>query len=129
MTTLQGVYMRLGVLCIGMLLLGACVSLSSSKKEPERPKITDQTSLKEAIAFGVDFGGDTLVATKRLIKKRGEWSKAEELLFGILMNQKADWSTGSLINAVDLFKTSGSQRAYKVFHKMAREGKLIKKRH
>ncbi len=103
-----------------------CVSFSNKQRKP--PKITETMPLKDALAGGIEFGGPTLGDVKKLIKKRKEWVKAEDLLFHILISQKDDdMPIPSLINAMELFRASQSKRAPSIFRKHVRERAMIRR--
>jgi hypothetical protein len=108
-----------------LLLTVSCVSFNS-KKEKELPKITDTMPLKDAIVNAVEFGGPTLSQVNKLIKKRKEWSKAEEYLYKILLTDN-DITASSLINAMELFRASQSSRAPIIFKKFVNDSTLIKR--
>lgn len=106
-------------------LIASCVSLQ--KEEKKAPKITESTPLPEAIVAGIEFGGETLADVKKLIKRRKQWDKAEDLIFRLIKNHKADWPTVSLVNAVNLFQSNASHRAYQVYHDLVRSERVLER--
>lgn len=103
----------------------SCVSFDAKELKP--PKITEKMALKDAIVAGIEFGGPTLTDVKKMVKKKKEWPKAEEHLYQILMSERDDFPATSIINAMELYRSSQTKRAAKVFKKYVHDEKLIRR--
>jgi hypothetical protein len=66
---------------------------------PKPPKITAKMPLDEALHAGIDFGGDTLVDVKKLVKKRNQSAAAAKLVFADLEGGIDDYEPHQLLNA------------------------------
>lgn len=60
-----------------------CASLDG---EPEVPKITESLTTKEALLFGFEWGGDTFVEAKNLVKKRQDFETASGVAEAVLLS-------------------------------------------
>lgn len=111
--------------CLVLILSLGCASLS--KKPKAIPKITEKMPLTEVLANGIEYGGQTMADANRMIRKRGEWKKAEPHLYKLLSAEDDSVSPSSLINTMELFRASQSARSPQVFRRFVRNEALLRR--
>jgi hypothetical protein len=102
---------RHGIIALGVAALAACTTTSADKHAKEAakgptqppPAITANMPLAQALEAGIDYGGDTLAAVKRLIKHRGEGEQAAALLQSALHDGVEKYEHNQLLNAGHLY--------------------------
>lgn len=117
-------------LAAGLLFTG-CVSADGEKPEAEAvkreppPEIYANMPLNKALEAGIDYGGDTLTAVKKLIKRRQEGAKSAQLLEEALVKGALNYEQHQLMNAGHLYASSPRPISVKVFQALLDSGRGV----
>ncbi len=117
-------------LTLGMTAQG-CVTADGERSEAEAtkaeppPEIYANMPLNKALEAGIDYGGDTLVAVKKLIKRRHEGDKAGQLMEDALVKGALTYEQHQLTNAGHLYASTPRPIAMRVFQALIESGRGI----
>jgi hypothetical protein len=115
-------------LCFGFLIsMNACVTPTSpgGKSDSLPPVISKTTSLEEALAAGIEFGGATVQSVRKLVTDRKEWPAAEKILYRDIENGIADYSNVQMSNVMMLYLSSPVHPSGELFKKMVSSERLV----
>lgn len=111
--------------------LPGCVSADGEQNQAEAvqkappPEIYSNMPLNKALEAGIDYGGDTLAAVKKLIKRRHEGEKAGQLMEEALIKRALTYEQHQLMNAGNLYASAPRPIALKVFQTLIDSGRGI----
>lgn len=109
-------------------LLGtACAKDGKTPEEPMKPapRITQAMTLDEALKAGIDYGGDTLVDVRKLLKKRKELEKAAPLLREALLDRLETAENHQMMNAAALYMMTNEQPPLAMLEKLIASGRPL----
>jgi hypothetical protein len=115
---------KLFCICACIVLASACVSLSSNKKN-EPPPIVNSMATDKALEAGIEFGGDTLLKVKKLLRTRNQLAKAGRGLEKNLLNNFEKMPDHRLINCVSFYIASESTEAHQVVGRLLSSDKKL----
>ena len=116
---------------LALLPMTACTTAEKADSTEVRtltmppPKIDDQLPLELALKAGVDYGGDTLSAVKRLIKKRDQGVAAAALLRAMIHDNLQSYDHAQLINSGHLYAAMPVALQPEVFRELVGSGRVL----
>lgn len=106
---------------IAALTVVGCTTPDGQRKQGEAvrpPEITATMPLNQALEAGIDFGGDTLVNVKRLIKKRKEGDKSGKLLEIAVREGMLTYEPHQMLNAGHLLAYAPTPMPVELFKEL-----------
>ncbi len=114
--------------CISFLMsINGCVTPSSpgGKSDKLPPIISKTTSLEDALAAGIEFGGATAQSVRKLVTNRKEWPAAEKILYKNIEIGIIEYSNVQMSNVMMLYLSSPVHPSGELFKKMVASDRLV----
>jgi hypothetical protein len=115
------------VIASGLALLGGCKTggPDEPKEAVKPPAIAYNMPLDQALKAGIDFGGDTLLDVRKLLKRRKEAAKAAPLLRQAILEGLDSAENMQLMNATALYMGTPEPLQPEMFEKMLQSGRPL----
>jgi hypothetical protein len=122
----------LGLVFCGIFAL-SCATTQTQRTEknktlPPPPPITQETTMEDLIAIGIDYGGETLARVKSQIQKRQATKEALKELRPLLLESSDRLVDHQLLNASNMYVTFAKDIDTELFRQMVENDRLLNRR-